>query len=97
MSKAGKICSLKLQGNNGHELVGTAAQLHYISRRGGWDQFIRDLCLEIGQSVAAQVSDALIAEALSPQSPRETPALKECLRASGVRAVAVAESTRHVH
>ncbi len=97
MKNKPKTCSLKLQGNNGHELVGTAAQLHYISRRGGWDQFIRDLCLEIGQSVAAQVSDALIAQALPSQSPGETPAAKECLMASRVGAVAVAESTRHVH
>ncbi len=38
-----KKCSLRIVGDNGKILRGTAAQLHYISDRGGWDSFIEEI------------------------------------------------------
>lgn len=35
-----KKCSLKVLSNEGKMLSGTAAQLHYISEKGGWDAFM---------------------------------------------------------
>lgn len=35
-----KKCSLKVLSDKGKLLSGTAAQLHYISEKGGWDAFM---------------------------------------------------------
>jgi hypothetical protein len=38
----GRKCSLQIM-KDGRVLKGTAAQLHYISAKGGWDKYHHDL------------------------------------------------------
>lgn len=40
-------CSLKVLSDDNNKLLhGTAAQLHYIKERGGWDAFIEEITSE---------------------------------------------------
>lgn len=45
----GKKCSLKVLGDNGKTLRGTAAILHHVSNQGGWDAFIAKVSSEAAQ------------------------------------------------
>ncbi len=79
MKNNSKPCSLKITGNTGRELSGTAAQLRYISSRGGWDQYVQDTYREIAQAVATQVADALAAHALEQHQFNQAPVSMESL------------------
>lgn len=68
MKRSNRLCSLKIQSDDGRELKGTAAQLHYVKLRGGWDQYHRELYREIAQAVALKVADALSVQAMAQQA-----------------------------
>lgn len=97
MKNKSKICSLKIDGKNGRPLAGTAAQLRYINSRGGWDQHVRLLGREIGEAVAAQVSDALLSQASAFLPLGEASSARHSIMSSEVAAILMDESRRHVH
>lgn len=61
MSK--KKCSLRVINSGKKPLFGTAAQLAYISQRGGWDNYHKELVTEI----AEEVYDKIMAEMNKPK------------------------------
>ena len=51
-----KKCSLRVMGDKG-PLYGTAAQLAYISKKGGWDEYHKELIAEITEEVYYKIMD----------------------------------------
>ena len=50
-----KKCSLVAISSNGNVVKGTAAQLVYVSNKGGWDKYHKNLVTEITNKVAKEL------------------------------------------
>jgi len=56
---ANKKCSLRVLSLNGKVLTGTAAQLSYISQRGGWDKYHWDIVSNVYDKIIKEQNRSL--------------------------------------